>query len=114
MPIYEYLCQSCSKRSSILVMSLSNPGPASCRHCGSSHIDRLLSRFASPKSEEARLESMTDLNSLGDPDDHDPHSSSRMMKKMGAEMGGEARTEMEEMLARAENEGDLPGNTDSL
>jgi putative FmdB family regulatory protein len=114
MPIYEYLCRSCKKRSSILVLSISNPAPASCHHCGGTEMERLLSRFASPKSEEARLESMTDLDSLGDLDDQDPASAARMIKKMSAEMGEEVGDEMEAMMDQAGTDGDIMGGTDSL
>ncbi|BFU95790.1 MAG: hypothetical protein NTNFB02_25120 [Nitrospira sp.] len=46
-----------------------------------------MSRFASPKSEEARLESLADPDTLGDLDESDPESMKRFMKKMGDEMG---------------------------
>jgi len=84
MPIYEYLCHGCRQRSSVLVLSMSNPMPAACRHCGSTKVERLLSRFAAPKSEEARFESLGDPGGL---DEQDPESVARFMKNMGNEMG---------------------------
>jgi putative FmdB family regulatory protein len=33
MPLYEYLCRDCRKRSTILVLSLANQAPATCSHC---------------------------------------------------------------------------------
>ncbi len=101
MPIYEYLCRACGKRCSILVLNLRNPRPAGCRHCGSSQVDRLLSRFAAPKSEEARLEALTDPNNLGEYDENDPHSTARFMKKMGEAMGEDAGDDMEAMMEQA-------------
>jgi len=50
-------------------------------------MERLLSRFASPKSEEARLEALSDPSNLGGLDENDPQSMARFMKKMGQEMG---------------------------
>jgi hypothetical protein len=50
-------------------------------------MERLLSRFASPKSEEARLEALSDPSNLGGLDENDPRSMARFMKKMGQEMG---------------------------
>jgi len=97
MPIYEYLCQDCRKRSSILMLNTHHPAPASCRHCGSSKVDRLLSRFAAPKSEEARLELLADPGNLGGLDEHDPQSVARLMKKMGEEMGEDVGEDMEAM-----------------
>ena len=64
MPLYEFLCLDCKKRSTVLVLSLANQAPAVCSHCGSARVERLLSRFASPKSEEARLDASLDLNNL--------------------------------------------------
>lgn len=87
MPIYEYQCGDCRKRTALLVLNLRNPAPAACRHCGSARVERVLSRFAAPKSEEARLESLADPSSLGGLDENDPHSVARFMKKMGEEMG---------------------------
>lgn len=46
-----------------------------------------MSRFATVKSEEARLESLADPSSLGDLDENDPSSVARFMKKMGRELG---------------------------
>jgi hypothetical protein len=46
-----------------------------------------MSRFAAPKSEEARMEAMADPSNFGDVDENDPQSMARFMKKMGKEMG---------------------------
>jgi putative FmdB family regulatory protein len=64
MPLYEYRCLDCKKRSTVLVLSLANQAPAACTHCASERLERILSRFASPKSEEARLDGSLDLNNL--------------------------------------------------
>lgn len=114
MPIYEYLCRDCKKRSSILVLNLRNPAPAGCRHCGSSKVERLLSRFAAPKSEEARLESLADPGNLGGLDENDPQSVARMMKKMGEEMGEDVGDDVEAMMDEAGNNGGTTDGTDSL
>jgi putative FmdB family regulatory protein len=110
MPIYEYLCRACRKRCSILVLNLRNPPPASCRHCGSQQVDRLLSRFASPKSEEARLESLTDPNNLGEFDENDPRSTTRFMKRMGEAMGEAVGDDMDTMMQQAGESGEIDGN----
>ena len=58
-----------------------------CKFCKGEDLDRLFSRFASPKSEESRLESLTDPSSLSGLDENDPGSVARWMKKMGKELG---------------------------
>ena len=56
MPIYEYRCLTCGKRSSILALSINSSLSASCQHCASDKLERIMSRFAAPRSEDARLE----------------------------------------------------------
>jgi putative FmdB family regulatory protein len=87
MPIYEYECGKCHKRSSILTLRVSEKVDEVCRHCGSRSMRRLMSRFAMPRSEESRLESLADPSSFSDLDESDPRSVAKMMKKMGRELG---------------------------
>jgi putative FmdB family regulatory protein len=72
MPLYEFLCLDCTKRSTVLVLSLAGQAPASCSHCTSARVERILSQFASPKSEEARLNASLDLNNLAGLNEIDP------------------------------------------
>jgi putative FmdB family regulatory protein len=51
MPIYEYRCEDCGKRSSALLGSFSSPDPA-CPHCGKRALRRLVSTFATVSSGE--------------------------------------------------------------
>jgi putative FmdB family regulatory protein len=51
MPIYEYRCDECGKRSSSLLPSYSSPDPA-CPHCGKTALRRLVSTFATARSSE--------------------------------------------------------------
>ena len=89
MPIYEYECEKCRKRTSILTLRVSEKVDASCKHCGASKLRRLMSRFAMPKSEESRLDALSDPSNFGGVDENDPKSVARMMKKMGKELGDE-------------------------
>ena len=87
MPIYEYECQGCRRRVSVLVRSLSGHTAPRCSRCGSADMSRLMSRFATVKSEDARLESLADPTQYGDLYENDPKSVARFMKRMGQEMG---------------------------
>ncbi|HEV3102009.1 MAG TPA: zinc ribbon domain-containing protein [Candidatus Dormibacteraeota bacterium] len=49
MPIYEYRCDECGKRSSALLPSYSSPDPV-CPHCGKPALKRLVSTFATAHS----------------------------------------------------------------
>ncbi len=102
MPIYEYRCTDCRKRSSILVLSSKNPPPAICKHCQGRNLERVMSRFAAPKSEDARLESLADPSKLGDVDENDPRSMAKFMKKMGQEMGEDFGDEMDQAMEETE------------
>ena len=98
MPIYEYRCLDCKKRSTVLVLSLANQAPAACSHCTSARVERIMSRFASPKSEEARLETLTDPSNLAGLDENDPQSMARFMKTMGEEMGEDLGDDLSEAM----------------
>ena len=67
-----------------------------------------MSRFATVKSEEARLESLADSSDLGDLDENDPASMGRFMKRMGREMGDELGDDFNEAVdeAMAEESGE--------
>lgn len=114
MPLYEYLCRECRKRSTLLILNLANPTSPACKQCGSRSVDRLLSRFSAPKSETDRLASLSDSDSLDGLDEQDPESISRFMKQMGDELGEDTGKEVEAMLDTAENGISEDGTTDSL
>jgi putative FmdB family regulatory protein len=114
MPIYEYRCRKCGKRFSVLTLRVSETPSPQCDKCGSRAADRLMSRFAMPKSEEARMESLADPNKLEGLDENDPKSVSRWMRKMGKEMGDEFSGEdfdemMDEVDAGEGGEGEDEG-----
>lgn len=114
MPLYEYRCLDCKRRSTVLVLSLANPTPPACTHCQGTRLERLMSRFASPKSEEARLASIADPDALAGLDENDPASMERFMKKMGDEMGEDFGEEMAESMESSDGgSSDLDG-TDAL
>jgi hypothetical protein len=57
-----------------------------------------MSRFATVRSEEDRLDSLADPSSLGDLDEDDPKSVAKWMKKMGNEMGEDLGDDVDEAL----------------
>ncbi len=70
-----------------------------------------MSRFATVKSEDARLESLTDSASFGDLDENDPGSVARFMKKMGREFGDDLGDDFDSAVdeTMAEGEGEAGG-----
>lgn len=108
MPIYEYECEKCHKRTSVLTMRVSERAEALCKHCGSTRMRRLMSRFATPRSEEARMDAMADPSAFSDVDENDPKSMARALRRMGKEMGDEiGGPEFEQAVDELERGGDL-------
>jgi putative FmdB family regulatory protein len=64
MPIYEYRCDECGKRSSALLASFSSPDPV-CPHCGKPSLHRSVSTFATVRSGES------EGGDFGEGHDHD-------------------------------------------
>ena len=112
MPIYEYECQGCQRRVSLLIRTLSAAEAPRCPRCGSATLSRLMSRFATVKSEDSRLDSLSDPSSFGDLDENDPQSVARFVKKMGHEMGEDLGDDLDAAMDEAMTEGDGPGGDD--
>jgi len=72
MPIYEFRCRRCRKKTTALVLVRAKVDEVCCASCGSGDLERLWSRFATVKSEDARLDALADPASLGGLDEHDP------------------------------------------
>jgi len=105
MPTYDFICQDCKKRFDVF-MTYNEYGtkPVVCSHCGSENTRRRMTRVRIAKSEESRLESMSDF---ADPSaleglEDDPQALGRMMRKMGNEMGEELPPEFDEVVDRLE------------
>ncbi len=98
MPIYEYTCHQCHARFQKLVQGFSDPPGLLCPRCSSSQIGRTISRFATVKSEEARLEAMADPSTFAGLDENDPRSVAQWAKKLGKELGEDAGEDWDEMV----------------
>ena len=110
MPIYEYECQGCRRRVSLLIRTLHPTEAPRCPRCNSAELSRLMSRFATVKSEDARLDSLSDPSSFGDLDENDPRSVAQFVKKMGSEMGEDLGPDLDAAMDEAMDEGDTGGD----
>jgi putative FmdB family regulatory protein len=114
MPIYEYECDKCHRSTSVLTMRVGEKVKPVCRHCGATAMRRLMSRFAMPRSDEARMDAMADPANFSGLDENDPKGLARMMRKMGREMGDEfGGAEFDEAVDELEAGGDLGGDDGS-
>ena len=103
MPSYDYRCAICSKRS-VIYQTYEQYGdsPVECPHCGSNDLQRIIGRIRIAKSEDSRLEDLSDPGSWGDFDENDPKSMAKMMRKMGNELGEDMPAEFDEVVDRLE------------
>ncbi len=108
MPIYEFRCRQCRERTTALVLIRNRIGEVRCRHCGSSELTRLVSRFATPRSDEARLDRLTEPTAMAGVDESDPKSVARWMRKMGREMDEDLGEEIDQAI-----EEDMSGGEDT-
>jgi putative FmdB family regulatory protein len=87
MPIYEYRCKKCRRKSEIITFRASEEVSACCKHCGSAEVERVPSRVRVRMSEETRMERFADPSRLSGIDENDPKSMAKWMKSMSREMG---------------------------
>jgi putative FmdB family regulatory protein len=102
MPIYRYQCLQCKKRFEIF-QSYQEYGvnKVACPHCQSDQVQRRIERVRVAKSEESRMDSLTDPSDLAGLED-DPRTLGKMMRKMSNEMGEDVGPEFDEVVDRLE------------
>ena len=97
MPIFEFVCNDCIKKFSLLVGMTSEPDELICPHCSSSNIEKLVSRFRKGRSEDDRMDEIADrLEIMGEPES--PSEMREMVREMGRAMDDDLSDEMEEMF----------------
>jgi len=111
MPIYEYRCADCRKKTTVVTLAVSAAVDPVCSHCGGRNLTKLVSRVAVRKSEESQLEGLADPSSMGGLEENDPKSVARWMKRMGKEMGEEAGEDFEEEVDKAMEDAGRDGET---
>ncbi len=109
MPVYEYRCGRCRRKSAVFVRSVANAVEPVCEHCGSRGLTRVYSTFAVRRSRSAGDDG--DGEGLDGFDDADPRAMARMMRQMGGEMRDEMGPEFDEMIDQMEA-GEMPDEMD--
>jgi len=119
MPIYEYRCRKCRKKSEVITFRVSEEFSATCGHCGSESTERVPSRVRVRMSEETRMERLADPSRMRGLDENDPASMARWMKSMSSEMDDDFGVNVDEIMEEAMQEqagggqaGDGPGSLD--
>jgi putative FmdB family regulatory protein len=108
MPVYEYRCGTCRRRSSHLFRTFASVATPACPHCGgpAEQMQKLISRVTVMKSEESRLEDLADPSMFGDVDENDPRRVARGARKLGQQLGDDLPEDYGEMVEQLES-GDL-------
>ncbi len=103
MPYYDYTCLDCQKRVSVF-QSYKDYGakPVVCPVCRGKRLKRVITRVRLAKSDDRRMEDMSDPSFLSGVDENDPKSIARAMKKMGRELGEDLPPEFNEITDRLE------------
>ncbi|MBM4436473.1 MAG: zinc ribbon domain-containing protein [Actinobacteria bacterium] len=114
MPVFEYRCKRCGRRTTKLFKTLAAVATPPCAHCGSRRMERLYSRItvlkgggASDDRDAGDLRGMDEVAS--GVESGDPRSLARMARRMSDEMGEGIPPEYDGMLRRMEA-GDMPSD----
>jgi putative FmdB family regulatory protein len=99
MPIYEYRCRSCGKKTNVFVRTVRSPVHAACEHCGGRRLSRLMSKFAVHRGASSASD---DLDDLAGVDEDDPRSVARWARRMAEESGEELGPDFDDMVGRME------------
>lgn len=104
MPIYEYRCHKCRRRSSVLVRTLGESSSPACEHCGSQEMTRLISRFSFHRSWGSSLNWAPGSEGFGAADPDNPREMSQWLRRMRHEMGDEVTPEFDNAIDEMEAE----------
>ena len=108
MPIYEFICKSCRRKSSLLVRGVSAPLTPKCSFCGSTDLSRAVSSFAYHKSLKTVWEESGEPTANPSPDYYkDPRNIGRWVEKKFQDMGQELPSQIQEQI-QAARKGVLP------
>ena len=102
MPTYEYRCKDCNHNFELFLsyQEYENTSVA-CPDCGSQDPERIIRPIRIARTEEARLDSLSDPSLLDSLDD-DPQSLGKMMREMSRELGEDMGPEFDEVVDRLE------------
>ena len=107
MPNYSFYCQDCSRDLEIyLTYQEYDQRHVACPACGSHNIIRKIEKIRLAKSDDSRLNDLTDPSQLEGIED-DPAALGHLMRKMGDELGEDIRPEFDEVVSRLEKGDDI-------
>jgi putative FmdB family regulatory protein len=102
MPLYEYTCQTCRKRFTVLVGMTAQSDTNICPHCGHDQATKRVTRFARGKSDGELIDSLSDPDTMGDLDD--PSTMRRWAKEASKTVGEDLGSDFDEYIDAAEGD----------
>lgn len=104
MPVYEFRCQACGAKATLLMALSEDPADQACPSCGEKQLQKLISRFRRGRSEDERVEEISDrIDLYGEPDS--ATAVRNFAREVGKAMDDDLSDEMEEMF-EADQEGE--------
>jgi len=108
MPIYEFVCQGCHRKTSLLIRDVSAPLVPKFSTCGNTNLSRVISGFAYHKSLKTVWEESGEPTAHPDDDYYrDPRNIGRWVEKKFQDTGQEMPSQIQEEI-RAAREGVMP------
>lgn len=107
MPIYEFLCQKCHMKFSVLVPKPTERVEVRCPDCDGSDLKRVVSTFSYHKSMKTIHEESGEPQAPGTDYYKDPRNIGRWVEKKFQEMGVDMPEHIQNEIAAA-REGELP------
>jgi putative FmdB family regulatory protein len=107
MPNYDFYCLDCNKRFELFI-SFEDYGKMEihCPFCQSRNVRRRIGKIRISRSEDSRLEDLSDPDAL-DGLDESPQSMGKMLRKMKSQIGEGTEPEFDEVVGRLES-GETP------
>ena len=113
MPVYEFRCHSCQRKSSFFVRSIGESLSPVCAACGSREMSRVISGFAYHKSMATIHEESGGPDRPGADYYKDPRNIGRWTEKKFQDLGMEMPSQIQEMIQSA-REGEMPESVKDL
>lgn len=112
MPNYDFHCLNCKKRFELFI-SFKDYGKKEvhCPFCQSLDVQRRIGKVRISRSDDSRLEDLSDPDALEGLDEN-PQSMGRMLRKMKSQVGEDAGPEFDEVVGRLES-GETPDQIES-
>jgi putative FmdB family regulatory protein len=112
MPSYDFHCLNCKKRFELFI-SFKDYGKKEvhCPFCQSLDVQRRIGKVRISRSDDSRLEDLSDPDALEGLDEN-PQSMGRMLRKMKSQVGEDAGPEFDEVVGRLES-GETPDQIES-